>query len=88
MFERSVLDLPGRKDVTIEAPGASLIGKYVQSATLGGEPFNRSWLTHSALRKGGTLRLEMGREPSTWAASGPRPPSVSDSPLSAFGCRP
>jgi putative alpha-1,2-mannosidase len=88
VFERAELDLPGKKDVVIEAPGASLTGKYVQSASLGGAPLDRSWVTHRELRKGGTLRLEMGAQPSSWAAAGARPPSVSDSPLSAFGCAP
>jgi predicted alpha-1,2-mannosidase len=88
VFQRAVLDLPGRKDVTVEAPGASLPGKYVQSATLGGRPLERAWLTQTELRKGGTLRLEMGPARSTWAADGARPPSQSDSPLAAFGCAP
>ena len=88
VFERAVLDLPGKKDVTVHAPGASVVGKYVQSATLGGEPLDRSWLTHEQLRKGGTLTLQMGAQPSTWAEAGPVPPSQSDSPLSAFACAP
>jgi predicted alpha-1,2-mannosidase len=89
VFERAVLDLPGKKDVTIEAPGASLVGKYVQSATLGGASLDRSWLTHQQLRKGGTLRLEMGTAPSAWAtAASAVPPSQSDAPLSAFACAP
>ena len=86
VFERSVLNLPGKKDVTIEAPGASLVGKYVQSATLGGAPLDRAWLTHQQLRKGGTLRLEMGTSPNTSWGTSAAPPSLSDSPLSAFAC--
>jgi putative alpha-1,2-mannosidase len=46
-----------------------------------------AWLTHSALRKGGTLRLQMGLQPRSWG-NATRPPSVSDSPLEAFGCEP
>ncbi len=87
LFERAELDLPGKKDVVIEAPGASLAGKYVQSATLGGKPLDSAWLTHSALRKGGTLRLEMGLQPSAWGTA-TRPPSVTGSSLSDFGCAP
>lgn len=34
------------------------------------------------------LRLSMGASPSSWAASGDRPPSVSDSTLDDFGCEP
>lgn len=87
LFERVQIDLPGKKDVVLEAPGASLLGKYVQSASLGGQPLDSAWLTHRELRKGGTLRLEMGLQPSSWG-NATRPPSVSDAPLSAFGCAP
>ncbi len=87
VFERAALDLPGKKDVVIEAPGASLAGKYVQSATLGGASLDSAWLTHSALRKGGTLRLQMGLQPSIWGRAS-APPSLSDSSLEDFGCAP
>ena len=86
VFEKAVLDLPGRKDITIEAPGASLTGKYVQSAALGGKPLDRAWLTHDELRKGSTLRLVMGPTPNTAWGSASVPPSTSDSSLGDFGC--
>ncbi len=88
VFEKAVLDLPGSKDVTIEAPGASLVGKYVQSAALGGKQLDRAWLTHTELRKGGTLRLVMGATANPSWGGKRRPPSVTDAPLSAFGCDP
>lgn len=88
LFERAQLDLPGKKDVVIEAPGASLVGKYVQSASLGGQTLDSAWFTHSALRKGGTLRLEMGTTPNEQWGTATVPPSVSDSSLEAFGCSP
>ena len=90
MFEKAVLDLPGKKSITVLAPGASLVGKYVQAATLGGAPLDRAWVTHDQLRKGGTLTLQMGTSPNTsWATSAAAvPPSQSDSPLSAFACNP
>lgn len=88
-FDRAVLDLPGRKDVVVESAGASAVNRYVTAATIGGEPLDRAWLTHDELRKGGTLTLTMGATPSaTWATSADAvPPSLSDSPLSAFACR-
>ena len=46
---------------TIEAPGASLARKYVQSATLNGRPLDRAWFADDALRPGGSLRLRDGR---------------------------
>ncbi|HWG92977.1 MAG TPA: GH92 family glycosyl hydrolase, partial [Mycobacteriales bacterium] len=89
-FATAVLDLPGSKDVRIEAPGASPAARYVTGATLGGEPLDRAWLTHDELRKGGTLRLSTSavHDP-RWATSAEAvPPSLSDSPLRAFACRP
>lgn len=88
-FAMAVLDLPGKKDVTILAPGVSLLDKYVQSATLGGARLERAWLTHRDLRKGGTLEVRMGETPNTsWgSAASAVPPSQSDSPLATFDCR-
>jgi len=85
IFTSAALALPGGR-FTIEAPGASPVGKYVQSATLNGSPFNRSWFAESDIRNGGTLHLEMGPTANQSWASGFAPPSVSDSGLSAFGC--
>ncbi len=81
VFERAVLDLPGKKDVVVEAPGASLTNKYVQSTSIG-----TAWITHRDLRKRGGLVLRMGSTPNqTWGTTAP-PPSLSDSPLEAFAC--
>jgi predicted alpha-1,2-mannosidase len=79
----------GGPTLTIEAPGASLLTKHVVGATLGDEPLDRAWATHAEL-VGGTLRLEMASSPSaSWATAAEAvPPSVSDSPLAAFGCDP
>ena len=73
---------------TVEAPGASLVGKYVQSAALNGKPLERTWFGDDALRPGGVLHLGMGPLANTTWATDPAdvPPSVSDSPLSRFGC--
>ncbi len=89
VFERAVLDVPGPGDIVVEAPGASLTGKFVQSATLDGAPLDRAWVRHDELG-GRVLRLQMGPAESAWG-TGSRPPSLSDaaSPddaLAAFGC--
>jgi predicted alpha-1,2-mannosidase len=75
---------------TVDAPGASPVSRYVQSATLDGKPLDRAWFADAAIRPGGALHLEMGAPPSTaWAADAAAvPPSASDSPLEAFGCVP
>lgn len=72
LFERVVLDLaphgrPGRTFV-IEAPGASRENRYIQSATLNGEPLTEPRLRHQDIVEGGHLFLTMGAKPSSWGA--------------------
>jgi predicted alpha-1,2-mannosidase len=91
VFERAELRLPGHdRSFVLVAPGASQLGKYVQSAHIDGRPLEESWFLHDVIASGRTLHLEMGVRPNLAWATGPesRPPSVSDAPLSSFGCRP
>ncbi|KAF2766691.1 alpha-1,2-mannosidase [Teratosphaeria nubilosa] len=41
-------------------------GIYVQSATLDGEPYAKSWIGHDFFLQGGVLELELGSEESGW----------------------
>ncbi len=88
-FPRVTLHLAGGRALVVEAPGASAAAPYVQSAALDGRPLARAWFTDGAIRRGGTLRLEMGPRPNAAWASGAAdvPPSASDAPLAAFGCQ-
>jgi len=89
LFTRATVRLPGHRTLEIDAPGASVAGKYVQSASLGAKPFNRPWLTHRELLAKRSLRLDMGPASTSWATGpGTAPPSLEGSPLSAFGCGP
>ena len=58
----------------------------MQAASLNGRPLDRAWFYERDLKR---LELRMGSTPNaTWATGrAQRPPSVSDAPLSAFGCR-
>jgi predicted alpha-1,2-mannosidase len=87
-FERADIALPGGRAFTVEAPGASLVNKYVQSATLGGKALDSAWFFHDAVAAGKTLRLPMGANPNTTWASAPsaRPPSATGTALDGFGC--
>jgi putative alpha-1,2-mannosidase len=87
IFERASIALHHGR-FTVQAPGASLGGKYVQSASLNGKPLKGAWFGDDELRRGGVLHLAMGPLPNTtWATSATDvPPSVSDSALSRFGC--
>jgi putative alpha-1,2-mannosidase len=69
IFEKTVIDLGrrfGRGDkFTIEARNVSRKNKYVQKATLNGQPLNSFQFAASELLKGGSLILEMGSMPNT-----------------------
>ncbi|KAK7024945.1 alpha-1-2-mannosidase family protein [Favolaschia claudopus] len=52
---------------TIIAQGLSSTNKYIQSATLNGEPYTKNWISHSLFTNGGTLEFVMGsNKDSTW----------------------
>jgi len=65
-------------EFTIQANHVSEENKYIQSATLNGEPMNRSWLSHEEIVGGGTLIFEMGAEPNLeWGSNAKDiPPSM------------
>src|SRR4051794_1627854 len=88
-FDRATVRLGNaRKPLTVSAPGASVLNRYVTSARLDGRALDRAWVEDARLRPGATLELTMAATPDkAWgAASAQRPPSASDSPLSRFGC--
>ena len=51
------------KDFTIVAEGVSRENIYIQSATLNGKPYEKSFITHEDLLAGGELVFVMGAEP-------------------------
>jgi len=79
VFKKSTISLGNGKTFVIEAKNVSAQNKYVQSATLNGEPLNKPWFEHSTLIKGGTLILIMGPRPNKQWGSSPEaiPPSMS-----------
>jgi hypothetical protein len=88
MFEKASIRPAGGDEITVEAPGASIVSKYIQSARLGDSALDRPWFTHDQLLDAGSVRFEMGLQPDeSWgAAPNAAPPSMSTSALSAFGC--
>ncbi|MBS5587272.1 MAG: GH92 family glycosyl hydrolase [[Clostridium] spiroforme] len=77
-FEKITLDVGNGKTFTIEANNVSADNFYIQSATLNGKSFNRTWIDYSEITRGGTLSFEMGDTPSTWAQNGVTAKSSSD----------
>ncbi len=82
IFEEATLDLGkyfGGHKFTVKAKGVSPANFYIQSATLNGKPYTRSWITNEDIVKGGTLVFEMGPQPNKKWGSNPAdiPPSMS-----------
>jgi len=71
LFDKVILRLDPRyaagKTFTVRARRSSPSDVYIQSATLNGKPFDRSWIGHDQVIRGGELDFVMGSTPSfTW----------------------
>ena len=67
IFDRVAIQLdpefyPGKK-FTIRANNLSRTNIYIQSATLNGQPYDKSSITHAEIVRGGELVFEMGPQP-------------------------
>lgn len=79
IFDEVKIMLGNGKVFTIEARGASLRNKYIQSAELNGKTLNKPWFWHADIAGGGRLVLQMGPRPNkAWGISvDDAPPSMS-----------
>jgi predicted alpha-1,2-mannosidase len=71
---------PGKtRKFVIKAENNSAKNKYIRSATLNSEPYDKPWFSQSDLKEGGILLLKMGPEPNRDWGSAPdaAPPSMS-----------
>ena len=62
-FDKVTIDLGQGKKFEVIAENNSDENVYIQSATLNGNPYADSWLSHDDLMAGGTLKFVMGPEP-------------------------
>ncbi|MCC9138399.1 GH92 family glycosyl hydrolase [Pontibacter silvestris] len=77
-IKQATLKLAEGKELTVEAKNNSTENKYIQSITLNGKPYTKSYILHRDLMQGGHLVIKMGNKPSnTWGvAKEDRPRSV------------
>ena len=86
-FRNDLMGIPGDEDgggmtsfVVFSSLGFYPVtdNKYIQSATLNGKEWNKSWFSHDDLMSGGKLVLVMGNKPNkTWASGAEDvPPSL------------
>jgi predicted alpha-1,2-mannosidase len=78
LFDRATVDLGEGRRFTVRVDRSSPADVYVQSATLGGKPLPRAWITHGEVMTAGELRVVLGPRPNpAWATGvGERPPSM------------
>lgn len=79
IFAKTAIRMGNDKVFTILANHVSAQNKYIQSASLNGQPLNKPWFRHADIANGGTLILEMGNTPNRQWGSAPEdaPPSMS-----------
>jgi predicted alpha-1,2-mannosidase len=63
LFGEVTIQVKNNKKFTVKAINNSMKNKFIQSAKLNGQPFNRTWIDHSEIVNGGELEFEMGPEP-------------------------
>lgn len=70
VFERTTINVGKGKSFVIEAEDVSAQNKYIQSATLNGNPLNKPWINNADVVAGGRLVLQMGPRPNkNWGSS-------------------
>lgn len=62
-FEKITIQLRNGKCFIINAPGASQEKKYIQSVTLNGKIYSKTYLNHFDIVKGGQMDVEMSDSP-------------------------
>lgn len=67
-FDSTTIRYANGATFTVDADGVSPTDYYVQRATLNGKRFSNTWLGYSQIVAGGTLKFDMGSEPSSWGS--------------------
>ena len=69
LLKKSIINLENGNTFEIKANNVSDKNFYIQSATLNGEEYNKSYITHSEITNGGKIIFEMGNNPSDWGST-------------------
>ena len=80
LFNKITLDLENGKQFVISAPANNDQNLYIQSATLRGVAYDKNYLDHADILKGGNLFFKMGAQPNLKRGTGlgAKPFSLSD----------
>ena len=70
IFDQVTINLENGKKFTVKAENVSKENKYIQSVSLNGKSYNKSWFHHTEIMNGSTLIFKMGDTPNkTWGAA-------------------
>ncbi len=70
LFSRVRINLENGKQFTIKANNVSSENKYIQSVSVNGNPYSKSWFTHEDILNGSEIVFEMGNTPNkNWGAA-------------------
>jgi predicted alpha-1,2-mannosidase len=79
VFEESSIDLGNGKKFRIIARNCNESNKYIQSARLNGQDWNKPWFSHADIQNGGVLELIMGdKARKDWGAAPENAPLSSE----------
>ncbi|NYI19583.1 putative alpha-1,2-mannosidase [Xanthomonas arboricola] len=84
LFKHASVRLPNGGTLVVNAPQNSPQNVYVQSLTLNGKPWRKTWVTHADIANGARLDFEMGPSPSRWGSE----PEAAPPSLTPAGHRP
>ncbi len=77
LFKQATVHLANGRELVVEAPRNSRRNVYVQGLRLNGKRWDRAYLRHADLARGGRLEFAMGRAPSDWGSGrSDAPPSL------------
>ena len=65
-FPHMLIHSQGGAEIVIDAPAVSDRNRYIQSVTLNGKPYDKTWIAQDVLARGAHLVFDMGPTPSRW----------------------
>ncbi len=79
IFDEIIFHLENGQTFTIQVENNSHQNMYIQNASLNDQPYGKGYIDHRDIMNGGTLRIEMGPKPSTYASEKINRPACADS---------
>ncbi|MCP9610951.1 GH92 family glycosyl hydrolase [Coprobacter tertius] len=78
LFTKAIIELPGNKKFEVIAQNNNKKNIYIQSVTLNGKPYLKSFIDYNDIMKGGKLVFKMGNKPNKQFGKAPinRPKTI------------